>query len=76
MELSLVKEKKDVEVYKCNPNLMFSECKSIDELIEVYQSYVKKYGTTEGINFQKQKRLAELDMLEWRAKNGFKDLDS
>lgn len=44
---------------------LFYKFKSEEELVEYYQEYVRKHGTSEYINDQFRKRMDELDLVKY-----------
>lgn len=67
--MPLLQPKPEAKSYPVDPDNLFNKFNTIEELIEGYRDIVKKYGTSDLINLQFQKRKAELDIINWDFKH-------
>lgn len=65
--------KKEAEVFRKREDNIFKDFTDSEELLQYYQEYVKKNGSSFYINDMYARRMSELDIEEnYRKKNGFR----
>lgn len=65
--------KKEAEVFRKREDNIFKDFTDSEELLQYYQAYVKKNGSSFYINDMYTRRMSELDIEEnYRKKNGFR----
>lgn len=65
--------KKEAEVFRKREDNIFKDFTDSEELLQYYQAYVRKNGSSFYINDMYARRMSELDIEEnYRKKNGFR----